>query len=232
MKILLFKKGNIVMNDCDTINILNGQSMLDYFKRHNLNKGGIYIPLNEAMCVGEVTEDIFSQEFVKCRCDAHHVTMEKYNEVTLLPLKALFENRFSKITLWFDDDMFCQINLLTILAYLNQINYNGNTTFNLVNYEFKMVDNIELDAQGYDELYKEVMIRRNMPQNIKLPLMEKGIKLYLEYLKEENEITSYIRQRSDLKMDILLQELLKEFRQYGLGDTQYIQLISKCRKYN
>jgi hypothetical protein len=220
------------MNDKVTLNILNGQSMFDYFKKYNLDSNGIYAPFNEAMCTGKATLNIFSEEFVKCRCNTHHITMEKYNEVTLLPLKALFENRFSSIILWFDDDMFCQINLLTLLAYLNQIDYIGDATFNLVSDKFKVVNSIKLDIQGYSKLYKHVMIDRSMPPNIKLPTMKNGIKLYFEYLKQENEITSYINQHPDLQCDILLKELLEEFRQYGLGDTQYIELIRKCRKFN
>lgn len=220
------------MNDKVTLNILNGQSMFDYFKRHNLNNNGFYAPFNEAMCTGKGALNIFSEEFVKCRCITHHITAEKYNEVTLLPLKVLFENRFSSVILWFDDDMFCQINLLTLLAYLEQVCYNGDTTFNLVNHEFEVVNSIKLDIQGYCELYKQVMIDRCMPPNIKLPTMKNGIKLYFEYLKQENEITSYISQRPDLPSDILLKELLERFRLYGLGDTQYIELIRKFRKYN
>jgi hypothetical protein len=220
------------MNDKVILNILNGQSMFDYFKKYNLNNNGIYAPFNEAMCVGNAALNIFSEEFIKCRCNAHHITMEKYNEVTLLPLKVLFENRFSSIILWFDDDMFCQINLLTLLAYLNQIDYKGDTTFNLVNHEFKVVNSIKVEIQGYSELYKNVMIDRSMPENIKLPLMKNGIKLYFEYIKQENEITSYINQHPDFQSDILMKELLEVFRQYGLGDTQYIELIKKCRKYD
>lgn len=219
------------MNIKDSINILNGQEMLKYFEKHNLTENGIYIPFNEAMCVGEAASDIFSVEFVKQRCRAHDVSLEKYHEITLLPLKSLFENRFSNIILWFDDDMFCQINLLTILAYLSQINYTGKTVLNLVNREFKVVDSIELDLEGYSNLYEDIIIYKNMPQDIKLPSIQNGIKLYLEYLKEDNEITSYIRQHFDLQNDILVQELLKEFQQYGLGDTQYVQLIEKCRNH-
>ena len=225
-------RGNAIVNKKNILNILNGQVMYDYFKQHYFDKNSVYMPFNEAMCVGEVTDDIFSNQFNKCRCDAHHVTIEQYNELTLKPLQMLFQNQFSHIVLWFDDDMFCQINLLTLLAYLNQINYNRKITFNLVNQEFKVVDCFEFDVQGYNGIYKQVMINRGIPQNIKLSVMENGIRLYLEYLKEENEITEYIRQHGDLQRDILVTELLKVFPQYGLGDTQYIELIEKYRKSN
>lgn len=217
------------MNGENVLNILNGQSMYNYFKQHHFDINGIYVPFNEAMCVGEVTNDIFSSQFNKYRCEAHNVTNDQYNQLTLKPLQILFKNQFSDIFLWFDDDMFCQINLLTILAYLNQINYSRKITLNLVNREFKVIDCFQFGVQGYDEIYRQVLIKKCMPQNIKLSIMEAGIRLYLEYLKEENEITAYIKQHEYLQNNILVLELLKTFSKYGLGDTQYIQLIDKYR---
>ena len=218
------------MKDENKLNILNGQAMYDYFKQNHLDDHGIYIPFNEAMCVGSVSEVIFSSQFDRCRCDAHHVSFEQYNEITLEPLKALFENKFTNITLWFDDDMFCQINLITVLAFLDQIEYMGSVTFNLINLDYKIIDCFKINVQGYKEIYKQVMIDKCMPENNILPVMKRGIKLYFEYLKEENEITSYIKQHENLDCNILLKELLNNFRQYGLGDTQYMQLIKKCRE--
>ena len=217
------------MNEKNILNIMNGQSMQDYFKQHGFDRNGVYVPFNEAMCVGQAPSDIFSSQFTKCRCEAHNVTIDQYNENTLIPLQPLFNNQLSHIFLWFDDDMFCQINLLTILAYLEQINYKSKITFNLVNRDFKLIESFELSVQGYHEIYKQVIINRLMPENINLSIMENGIRLYQEYLKEENEIISYIKQHKDLQIDILVINLLKNFPEYGLGDTQYIQLIKKYR---
>jgi hypothetical protein len=181
------------------------------------------------MCVGEASTDIFSSHFIKCRCVAHNVTIEQYNQITLKPLQIFFENQFTHVLLWFDADMFCQINLITILAYLDQINYRSNITFNLVDREFKVVDRFEFAVQGYHEIYKQVIIDRHMPDNIKLSIMKNGISLYLEYLKEENQIISYIKQHEGLQNNILVIDLLKTFPEYGLGDTQYMQLIEVYR---
>jgi hypothetical protein len=226
------EKINRLANEKNTLNILNGQAMYNYFKQHQLDKNGVYAPFNEAMCVGEVIDDIFSDQFNKLRCEAHHITMQEYNESFLKPLEILFSNEFSNIILWFDDDMFCQINLLIILAYLDQKYYRGETTFKLVGQKFKVVNCFEIEVKGYYEIYKQVMINRCIPQNIDLSLMENGIRLYFEYLKEENEITTYIKEHGNLQNNILLTLLFKEFPQYGLGDTQYFQLIGRYREGN
>lgn len=218
------------------LNILNGQIMYDYFMRNHYKKDNIYIPFNEAMCFGEVKENIFSTEFNNCRCQAHNVTIKKYNQKTLKPLELLLKNKFTDIVLWFDDDMFCQINLLTILAYLDQINYRRNLSFNLVDHNFNIIDNFDFYAQGYNKIYKQVMLNKSMPKYIYLPVMEYGIKLYLEYIKKENEITKFIKQNAILQDNILVKKLIDKFSnqgKYGLGDLQYIDLIKKYRKnYN
>ena len=50
------------MNEKYTLNILNGQSMHEYFKQHHFDEDGVYVPFNEAMCVGEVTFNNFYKE--------------------------------------------------------------------------------------------------------------------------------------------------------------------------
>ena len=54
--------GASIMNDQYTLNILNGQSMHHYFKQHYFDEEGVYVPFNEAMCVGEVTFNNFYKE--------------------------------------------------------------------------------------------------------------------------------------------------------------------------
>jgi hypothetical protein len=220
------------MNRENTLNILNGQVMFNHFTQHHLDENNVCAPFNEAICVGEVSVDIFSNQFNQYRCNAHHITMEQYQEKALHPLRPLFNNQFEDITLWFDDDMFCQINLLTLLAYLDQIRFTKKIIFNLVNHEFKLINHFNLGVQGYHEIYKQVLINKCIPQNIPLSIMEKGIRLYLEYIKEENEITAYIRKHKGIPKNEFIAELFRTFPQYGLGDIQYLQLIQRCRISN
>ena len=220
------------MNGAKTLNILNGQAMYDSFMQHHVDENNVYAPFNEAMCVGEVYKDIFSSRFNQYRCHALNITIEQYTELVLNPLQPLFNHQFTEIVLWFDDDMFCQINLLTLLAYLDQRHFNRKITFNLVNHGFKFINRFEFGVQGYHEAYQQVLIKKCLPQNIQIPVMEQGIKLYLEYIKDENELTAYIRQYKNIPANILVGQLFKVFPQYGLGDHQYFHLIEKCRISN
>lgn len=214
----------------NVLNILNGQSMYDKFKEYKLMEFGQYAPFNEAMCEGSAAENIFSTEFIACRCAAHNVTLEQYKNNTLEPLKNLFAGNFECIVLWFGDDMFCQINFLTILGYLEETNFTGKIFLNLVGERTMEIEQFEVEVKGYKELYRQVMVNRKLPDSAPLPVLYNGIKLYLQYLNKENEITLYIKNHLNLSEDALLMRLFKIFPQYGLGDTQYMKLIRECRK--
>ena len=49
----------------NTLNILNGQAMYNYFKKTDFLEHEIMIPFNEAMCFGDISGELFSQKF--CR---------------------------------------------------------------------------------------------------------------------------------------------------------------------
>ncbi|OIU71772.1 hypothetical protein BHE18_03700 [Rossellomorea aquimaris] len=103
----------------ETLNILNGTEMYKHFKETQFLDSKNMIPFNEAMCYGDTCEVIFSEEFNNIRAKVHHVTPAQYTDITLKPLQPLFSGEFGRIALWFDEDMFCQMNLLTILAWLD-----------------------------------------------------------------------------------------------------------------
>ncbi len=55
----------------------------------------------------------------------HNSSVESYTKKVIDPLKKLFTKEYKCIVLWFGEDMFCQMNLLTILSYLEQSRYEG-----------------------------------------------------------------------------------------------------------
>ena len=78
------------------------------------------IPFCESMISGKVTEkEPFSQDFISERCKALGVPIDKYRKRfagQLLKMRAGDE-----VHVYFGEDLFCQLNLITLLAYLERI---------------------------------------------------------------------------------------------------------------
>lgn len=213
----------------EKIHILNGQSMYDFYKKSNFLKEEKMIPFNEAMCYGDASRDLFSDEFIAVRSQVHGVTVEQYKDITLKPLHPLLNNNFTDIALWFDGDMFCQINILTILAWLDQLNHPNPIELHIVGEEFVLLESYTLTAKGYYALYEQVLMDKTMPENISPPLLKKGVELYLNYLNPDGELMMYIKKHKNIPDKELMFKLLEEFTEYGLGDTQYMKLIKSHR---
>lgn len=213
------------------LHILNGQSMYNYYKKTSFLKQEKMIPFNEAMCYGRVSSDLFSDEFVAIRANVHHVTEEEYKEITLKPLQPLIKGDFTQIELWFDADMFCQLNILTILAWLDQINYKNPIKLHIVGEEFAVLESFTLTAKGFNVLYQQVLIDKIMPTNIGPAPLKKGVALYLTYLNKDSELMMYIEKHKNVAETELMYKLLNEFTEYGLGDIQYMDLIKNSRRH-
>ena len=54
------------------------------------------------------------------------------------------------------------------------------------------VEETEIELGPYGEVYQEVLMHHRLPKTL-IPVMYQGIQLYFNYLKEENEITTYIK---------------------------------------
>ncbi|MEH7254145.1 hypothetical protein V7111_18655 [Neobacillus niacini] len=213
----------------ETLHILNGQAMYDYYKKTHYLEREITIPFNEAMCFGNISGDLFSQEFVENRAKVHHVTPEQYTVNTLKPLEPLINGDFSDIVLWFDADMFCQINVLTILAWLDKTGNINPVVLNIVGDEFEPLEYFTLNAAGYYDIYKQVIIHKNIPHTINPAPLKKGIERYFHYLKEDSVLIKYIREHQNIPEEELVTALINNFTEYGLGDVQYYELIKTVR---
>lgn len=213
-----------------TVNILNGTEMYKDFKEKQFLEPNSMIPFNEAMCYGETCDDIFSDEFIELRANVHHVTTAQYAEITIKPLEPLLKGNVDRIALWFDEDMFCQINLLTILAWLDQTDYKGSIDLHLVDDQFHPVIDYSLQAEGYEPLYKQVMIQKTIPQKVHPSPLKKGIDLYLSYLKKDSDLMMYIQKHQDVQVEELVSLLIENFKEYGLGDTQYFEIVNTSRQ--
>ncbi|GAB1793169.1 AraC family transcriptional regulator [Priestia megaterium] len=208
----------------EILNILNGQVMYEVFQTHQLMEKGDYISFNEAMCSHGTSVAIFSDEFKSLRALGHKVSVQEYENFAMEPLKLLFEREYKCIVLWFGDDMFCQMNMLTLLAYLEQVAYKGKIFFNMVNEITYKIETIEIFLSSYKKVYHQ------FPKIQVISSMFQGIGLYMEYIKDDNEIVAYIRENEDQSQNELLENLFQSFHQYGLGDVQYLKIIETITK--
>jgi len=79
-------------------------------------------------------------------------------------------------------------------------------------------------------MYKQVLVDRKMPSTIELSPLRKGIDWYLTYLNKDSELMEYILLNINTTENELLLGLLNEFKHYGLGDTQYLEIIRDLRR--
>lgn len=219
--------------EANVLHILNGGCMMEEFQKNKwCNEKFTYIPFNEAMCWGEADEDIFSEVFIEKRVKALNGTIEQYRNIVLNPLEQLFKSKFDTIVLWFGDEMFCQINMLTILAYLEQNNFDGDVLFCMaIESTDEMLPNAyEIDINGSLQKYKSIICNKQMPNEKLMPVMYQAVSLYLNYLNKDSEINRYIIEHINKSENELIGELLKKFPRYGLGDLQYRMLIKNINE--
>lgn len=213
-----------------TFNLLNGQHMYDNFKKQQLIGDSDYAPFNEAMCVNSTTELIFTEKFINTRAAGHQTTSENYQNHVIKPLKPLFNKEYNHIVLWFGEDMFCQMNLLTMLAYLEQSHYKGRVYLHSFDESEFKVTQTELILGSYDAIYQDVLIKHRRPAITSFELMNQAIKIYLDLLKKDNQLTNYIFDNKSLSTENLVKELLHVFPEIGYGDTQYIKIINTLKQ--
>ncbi len=219
------------LHEQDILNVLNGQHMYEKFRSNQWMGASDYVPFNEAMCVHEATEEVFSESFCSIRARGHDSTLSGYEQIVIYPLHQLFTNLhdYKCIVLWFGDDLFCQLNLLTMLAYLEQQQYTGTVYFNTVQEQTYDVQQTEMTLGTFASLYKQVVLHHQMPTEPMLPVMYQSIRLYLQLQQPDNELTRHIAAHPDQSESELVRHMLKLFPHYGLGDTQYIEYIRQVR---
>jgi len=101
------------------LHILNGDSTAHSFKDTGLD--GDILVWREILSQGPLLEDISSAAFWKGRsewiCKTFNETPGHYPENVIKPLEKLSES-YEEITLWFEFDLHCQINMLGVMVMM------------------------------------------------------------------------------------------------------------------
>ena len=207
-----------------TLNITNG----DYFNQYFISKfGGIAIPFCESMMDGETVESIYSQRFVELRAKSLNVTENEYRSKMYVH-QSLNNNDYRSICLWFGKDTFCQANLLTLLSYLEQIQYSGRLSLNYIDDEsFEVVESgIDVELGIYRKIYEDVLVRKSTVEDVGV-LDARAIDLLFDYRSDDGKLAKLVRDNANKEKGELIHLLLEKSKEYGLSDLQAEKLINK-----
>ena len=208
------------------LNVTNGDCFNDYF----ITKfGGEAVPFCEAMMDGDTASEIYSDEFIELRSKELSVSAEEYKSKMHMQ-NALANGKYNELRLWFGKDTFCQTNLLTLLAYLEQIGYSGKVVLNYIDDEsFEVIeDNIPVTLGAYKKLYKDILIAKKHPSDFAM-LDTKSIELYFDYHSDNGALARLVRENSDKDDFTLICLLLDNSKAYGLSDLQAGKIITKYK---
>ncbi|MCV6629157.1 MAG: DUF1835 domain-containing protein [Flavobacteriaceae bacterium] len=103
------------------LHITNGDAFSNRFKK--MKWKGDVITWREMLCEGKTTADIGSESFWRFRFDFlnkyYKVSKKQFIEKTLKEYRNLCnQKQQEQIVLWFEYDLFCQINLIAVLTWL------------------------------------------------------------------------------------------------------------------
>lgn len=150
-----------------TLHITNGDNTTDYLKKLNIH--GEYSTWREMLCEGQTIPDVGSEQFWKIRFDflkqKYRVSKKTFIDFTLKEYRMLCQKKpQEEIVLWFEYDLFCQINMIAVISWLKK--YKTNVPVFLVcsgevqgSKELKGLN--ELNEEQIRELYKNRVLLSN-----------------------------------------------------------------------
>tara|TARA_R110002073_G_scaffold8207_1_gene45577 strand:+ start:25314 stop:26258 length:945 start_codon:yes stop_codon:yes gene_type:complete len=105
------------------LHITNGDSTTNYLQ--SLEFEGEFITWREMLCEGKTSIDVGSETFWKTRFDflksSYKVTKKTFIDFTLKEYRNLCQKKNQQeIVLWFEHDLFCQINMIAIISWLKR----------------------------------------------------------------------------------------------------------------
>ena len=207
------------------LNVTNGQYFNDYVSK---TQKGVFVPFNEALIDGELSLPLFDTHFIKQRATLHKTTKEDYVQ----KMGFFFESnnliQYRAITLWFGLDAFCQINMLGVLTYLEQIGYNGKVFYQAVDDTTCAIisERVQVSLGGFTNAYKKVACGQSVATGY--DFVDKGITDYLYIKDKNNHFYKFIKDNlGKLDKTQMLIKLLDESLPYGLSDIYLAKMINE-----
>lgn len=211
------------------LHITNGQYCNAYLQARTQQP---CVPFCEAMMEGPASADIWSEGFIRIRAAALGVSTDVYRSNMGLP--ALLDAHPTADTclhLWFGADAFCQVNLLTLLAWLEQRGFDGRVTLHTIDDRtFREVcAAAPVTLGGYTALYRRILLDRAPVEGDLGVLHPRGIALYFDYLSADGALARIVRDHPHEERTALVRRLLDCSADYGMTDRMAAALIDRLR---
>ena len=105
------------------LHITNGDSTTNYLQKLEIQ--GDFITWREMLCEGKTEVNVGSEPFWKSRFDffkqSYKVTKQQFIDLTLKEYRNLCNQKTQEeIVLWFEHDLFCQVNMLAVISWLKR----------------------------------------------------------------------------------------------------------------
>ncbi|AKD05122.1 DUF1835 domain-containing protein [Pontibacter korlensis] len=245
------------MKKLPTLHILNGDASLPAFNAANLP--GQVLVWREVLSEGPAFYTLSEKEFWRKRQEyitsAYSKSSEKYKEKVIDELKKLEgAGAFFEVVLWFDTDLMCQINLLYLLQYLQQIKPSivsvctpapGRNIAFLKPDEFQQLleDRQQLTEEQLQQAVKlwqlyagpsPINLQLHLQQLLMpLPYLQQALQLHLlrfpdctDGLSHPERMLLQIIQNGARSEAELMQQFWQQEPGYGFGDAQLKQILS------
>src|SRR5699024_6282080 len=152
-----------------------------------------------------------------------------YLKKVIDPLKNTLEKNVSSVVLWFGEDVFCQINVLTLLAWLEESNFSGDVYVNSFEEGVFRVTTHKIQLGNFQEMYTNVLLNHEEPTTVAFPVLQRGVEEFLQVQHGFHPIISYIKEHREMSDREMVIQLLKGFPSLGYGDVQYKELMDIYR---
>ena len=211
-----------------TIHILNGDSTL-----FGLKKGGIkgdVLVWREMLVEGDLEYDVGTDEFWKKRYqffkESLNVDRLEYFDKVIKELVQIEDlSTYKEVVLWFEYDLFCQVNLMALCSYLLK-NYRKDITYYLVCVGKKSgVDTLQTLADYAPDAYKLLYEDRIKITRNDLLFADASWKVYVDNKTEELTAFNFDKNKKFRYLQMAIKQHLKRTPdKIGLNQLDYIIL--------
>ena len=208
-----------------TLHIANGDST-----RHQLEKSGLQgdiVVCREVLCEGNIVEDVGSDLFWQSRYTFFKnecgVDKLEYFDKTIKEFVQLQDvSEYGEVVLWFEYDLFCQVNLMAICTYLLK-HYKSAVWYYLVcvGKEHPKNDWKTLSDYRPEEFVQLYENKTKLSRN-DLQFAKATWEVYVRNNKEEIKTFNYNQGKKIKYFEVAMQQHLKRFKnEKGFNEIDY-----------